>query len=115
MNDDYTRNATVISIHDADTITVRVDLGYRLGFETPLRFYRINAPELSTPAGKKSRDWLKQKLPIGAQIQIKTFKDPTDKYGRYLAEVIYEGVNLNDLLVKSGLAKYWDGTGEKPV
>ena len=44
----------------------------------------------------------------GRKIYIRYFpvKDKKGKYGRYIAEVIYEGDNINDWLVTEGLAEY---------
>lgn len=114
MEETYTRNAIVTDIHDGDTITVVVDLGFRASYTTPVRLNRINAAELSTDAGKKSRDYIKSILNIGDNVIIKTYKNPTDKYGRWLADVILpDGRNLNDTMVETRNAVYWDGTGPK--
>lgn len=108
----YTYRAFVIKVYDADTITVIIDLGFKMSFETSLRLSRINAPEMRGPEkveGKISRDRLRE-LVLGKKITVKTNKDKTGKYGRYIADIYVDGVDecLNDLLVTEGLAVYKD-------
>jgi endonuclease YncB( thermonuclease family) len=44
-------------------------------------------------------------LILGEAVFIKTHKDKTGKYGRLLVTIYIDGVDINDLLVKEGLAK----------
>lgn len=106
-------DAKVLSVHDGDTGTFQIDLGLRVSVTTPVRLNGINAPELSEPGGKPSRDhliWLTR----SGQVVLKTYKDPTDKYGRWLADVFVGGVNLCQQMIADGFAVAWDGTGPKP-
>jgi len=108
----YTYNAKVLSVYDGDTVTLEVDLGFSFKFSSSYRMLRINAPELrgeTKAEGTRRRDRLRE-LALGKRIVVKTAKDNQEKYGRYLAEieVLVDGamVNVNDLLVKEGLAVY---------
>jgi micrococcal nuclease len=108
----YTYKAKVIKVYDGDTITVEVDLGFSFKFTNSFRLLRINCPEVrgeSKEEGLKSRDRLRE-LIMEKEIIIKTQKDNTEKYGRYLAEVYLiiddKEININDLLVTEGLAVY---------
>ena len=110
----YHYKAIVTSVYDGDTCTVDIDLGLNTWIRNErLRLNRINAPELTgkdKPEGLKSRDFLKAKI-NGKEITIETIKDRKEKYGRYLAEVWLEEkkgkfININDLLVTEGFAKY---------
>ncbi|MCW1970104.1 MAG: thermonuclease family protein [Anaerolineae bacterium] len=112
----YFYQAIVREVYDGDTITVDLDLGMRNWVHGErLRLLRINAPEYkgeSHAAGEKSRDFLR-KLILDKPIVVETFKDDQEKYGRYLAEIWVEDpknkdryINVNDLMVKSGHAKY---------
>jgi micrococcal nuclease len=110
----YTYNAKVIKVYDGDTITAQVDLGFSFQFTNSFRLLRINCPEVrgeSRPEGLKSRDRLRE-LILDKQIVIRTVKDSTEKYGRFLAEVYLMVddvlININDLLVTEGLAIYKD-------
>jgi micrococcal nuclease len=108
----YTYKSKVTKVYDGDTITVEVDLGFSFKFTNSFRLLRINCPEVrgeSREEGLKSRDRLRE-LIMDKEVIIKTQKDNTEKYGRYLAEVLVtvDGVeiNVNDLLVTEGLAIY---------
>lgn len=107
MTEDYVRNAKLLKIHDGDTITVLVDMGFRMSVELPLRLNRIDAPELVTKEGKAARDYLKTVLT--ENIVVQTYKDPHEKYGRWLSEVWVGQANINDLMVSTGHAKPYYG------
>lgn len=62
------------------------------------------------------------KLKVGDKFFLRTVKeadhDKQEKYGRYLCDIYPEGFDsycLNDWMVECGVAKYYDGTGPKPV
>lgn len=111
----YEYEATVVSIHDGDTLRADVDLGFDTwrGNE-PFRLIGIQAPELGKPGGRESRDWLRDLLPLGTTVRIVTEKDRTEKYGRYLATIFKGELNVNDALVDAGHAVFWDGKGPRP-
>ena len=105
----YCYLAVVTAVYDGDTITVDIDLGLstqRVG--ESIRLAHINTPEVRGAEREKgliSRDWLREKI-MGKTIIIKTLKDKKGKYGRYLGEIYLDGENINDALVKAGLAVY---------
>lgn len=108
----YEYNATLDRVVDGDTLILTVDLGFYLKTTAPFRLARIDAPELSTEAGKQLKQLLQQYE--GQPVQITTSKNPKDKYGRYLAEVgIFFNdktpTNLNDYLVYNGYAVKYGG------
>ncbi len=78
--------ATVLSVHDGDTAHLRIDRGFGLFWEVRCRFAGINAPELATPAGIVSRNWVAERL-TGKDIWIGA--TTLDNYGRPLV-TIYE-------------------------
>lgn len=104
----YLYKAVVRSVYDGDTIRVDVDLGMDIWqHDISLRLYGINAPEVrgdERPQGLVSRDWLRDQLPVGTEIVVETIKDKKGKYGRYLAVLWLEGVDLNRKMVDEGLA-----------
>jgi micrococcal nuclease len=111
----YHYRAEVVSVYDADTITVRIDQGFNNSTKKVLRLARIDAWELrleEREQGIKARDWLKSIIPPGTEILVKTFKDKTGKYGRYIADIycyneeLDKFINLNDELVSKGHAVY---------
>ncbi len=105
----YVYNARITSVYDGDTVTADVDLGFSVwAHGEKLRLYGINTPEVrgeEREQGLVSRDWLRDKL-VGKDVLIRTLKDKKGKYGRYLAEIYLDGVNINDQLVAEGLAEY---------
>lgn len=133
----YFRKARVVRVIDGDSIELDIDWGdhiHTVGDRAQLRLYGINAPEsrqrtpgttdeqwvLEKIAGEKTKARLKA-LVEGQHVLIKTRKDPTEKYGRLLAEVWTivkeegEGVvdvsekSVNQILVDEGLAKPYFG------
>lgn len=98
-----------MKVYDGDTCTVDIDLGLKVWlFGEKIRLARIDAPELrgkTRDAGIKARDYL-QGLIEGKAIVIETIKDRQEKYGRYMADVWIDDVNVNDLMVESGNAIY---------
>ena len=99
-------NAHVKYVYDGDTITVDVELGFTVHKEEKLRLARINAPELKGPErtdGLISRDALRELL----NDQDITFKDEgKGKYGRTIAEIYIDTINVSDWLVANGYAEY---------
>ena len=76
-----------------------------------LRLYAIDAWEKrgeEREKGLEAAQYVCGKIPTGVRVLIKTFKDKTGKYGRYIAKVYYRENNgwtcLNDMLVKEGHA-----------
>lgn len=113
MKPEFTYKAFVISVHDGDTATVAVDCGFHITVTTPIRFQYYDSPELNTEAGKVARDALKERIE-GKEIVLKTYKDPKDKYGRWLAVVYYKRRSVNAWMVENGYGKLYDG-GKKSV
>lgn len=107
----YIYKAKITSVYDGDTVTADIDLGFHIwAHGEKLRLHRINTPEVrgvERPQGLVSRDWLRKKI-LGKDVLIRTIKDKKGKYGRYLAEIFLDGTNINDQLVKEGLAEYKD-------
>lgn len=101
-------NAIVTEVHDGDTIKVDIDLGFGIVFYIAVRVFGINAPELSTEAGKVSRDFARLLLPVGTPIRL--FSHSWDKYGgRIDGEIHYtntDGVQQDfaETMINSGHA-----------
>jgi endonuclease YncB( thermonuclease family) len=105
----YQYEAVVTRVIDGDTIVVQVDLGFKVWAEKTLRLARINSPELSTPAGVISREYLNKYLLVDNKAAINFLSKKLDVYGRSIAEVQVSNSSegfLSDLLVVSGNAVY---------
>jgi len=110
----YEYKAKVISVYDGDTIRIKIDLGFGFsnngtnGKGMSIRLYGINTPEIrgdEKVQGKISRDYLRSRI-LGKDIVIKTIKDKTGKYGRYLGKIYLNGECINDTLVEKGYGVY---------
>jgi micrococcal nuclease len=113
LNNMYEYRAKVIEVYDGDTITVELDLGFKIKKEEKIRLAGINTPEVKgeeRELGLISRDRLRE-LILGKDVVITTFKDKKGKYGRYLGDITYTDEDgnvyfVNDWLVEEGLAEY---------
>lgn len=102
----YVYAATTEEVIDGDTIDFKIDLGFSTTRKTRIRLKGIDTAEIygtkeGSPEHERGeeqarfvRDWLGEK----DRIILKTFKDKTGKYGRYLAEVYGDGKQLADAL-----------------
>lgn len=106
---DYVYDVDVISVYDGDTLNVDIDLGFSIWIkDKSLRLYGIDAPEVrgqTRERGLVVRDWLRQRIEQGQTILIESISDQPDKYGRYLAILYIDGVNINQLMIDEGLAR----------
>lgn len=112
MQVSYVYDAKVVSVYDADTIRMDIDLGMNTWIHNePIRVRGINAPEVrgeERPDGIKARDFVRDILPSGSKVLLETYRDKKGKYGRYVANVYfeYEGkqTSLAELLCRDGYA-----------
>ena len=108
MQPNYVYRAAFRSAYDADTIRLDVDAGFGIVLTNqPFRLMGINAPEMRGPereAGKRARDFLREYVK-GKALTVQTFKSSNKgKYGRWLAVLYADDVNVNQLLVREGHA-----------
>ena len=85
----FTYKAEVKRIIDGDTLIARVRLNFRMFITQKFRLRGIDCPEINTPEGKRAKRFVEERLNGLDFIVIKTHKDTTDKYERYLADVFY--------------------------
>lgn len=107
----YTYQGALLSIHDGDTITMRLDLGHRIWHDVTVRLAGLDAPELRTPEGDAAKIWVTTWFATyhGPYI-VHTIKDRSDKYGRLLATVVAEdGHSLTADLLADGIARVYNG------
>ena len=127
--------ATVVEIHDGDTIDVDLvltkagrqssdrDLGFnvhrnRQGVTLERQSVRLlgcNAPELATPAGKDALAFIETVLKVGDTVTL--VSHGWDKYGGRVdgAVTLADGRDLTAVMIAAGHAAPWDGTGPKPL
>lgn len=84
-----------------------VDLGFDIKRKDTFRLYGVNAPEMSTDAGKAAKAWLVERLETVPTLIVTTEKDRREKYGRYLAKLwdgYGQGFSINDEMMAEGHA-----------
>ncbi len=131
INPDYTYLVNkIVKITDGDTyhfdllLSKRaLDLGFNLystvefEFRAIVRLRYFNTPEIFRPStpeekalGLKAKEFAELELRGAEKLKVITYKDKTEKYGRYIAEVVYwkKGdetmYDLGEELVRNGLA-----------
>jgi micrococcal nuclease len=103
--------ARVVSVHDADTITVRLG-----GRSEKVRLVGVDAPELqderpeyrrvAEAAYEFARDALKGKT---VSLEVDSRQGDRDRYARLLRYVILgDGTNFNEELVRKGYARVYN-------
>jgi len=105
----YNYKAFIKAVYDGDTVTAVVDLGFLHYQEMKLRLMGIDTPELrgeEREQGLIVRDILREKI-LEKEVEIHTFKDKQGKYGRYLATIIIDGLDINQWLVDEGHARVY--------
>lgn len=101
--------ARALRVHDGDTVKLEIDCGLSTFRIIWIRLAHINTPELSDAGGAVARDRLAELLSAGP-LQVTTTKDKTEKYGRYLAEIVNsDGVDVAQQLIQEGLGRPYEG------
>jgi len=93
--------AEVVKVIDGDTIRVIWD---QRNFSFLIRFLDIDAAEIDTIDGVKSRNWLESMI-LGETVDIMV--DPNqrvDKWGRLLGRVLLEGVDMAEMSLGNGFS-----------
>lgn len=110
------KGGRVIKVYDADTITIACKLPYE---ESPLyrlsvRLNGIDTPELKgknisieeKEASETAREFV-YKLVFNKYVRLENVE--SEKYGRILADVYINDINLNELLLNERYAVKYDG------
>lgn len=107
----YEYRAQITRVIDGDTVEAEIDLGFHVTFTVTLRLAGINAPETKgteRPRGLAATRYLDSLITdlTGStrELTVRTQKDVTEKYGRYLAVLMVGDVNLNDRMLADGHA-----------
>ena len=111
----YIYRATVVDVHDGDTFTASIDLGFNIGITYRVRLAGCNAIELAQPGGPEARAHLLGLLPVGSVCQVSSVA--FDKYGGRIDATVGRGIGLtvNGQMIFDGFAAAWDGTGSRPT
>lgn len=95
---DTSANAEVTRVSDGDTITVRF---LDSGDQEKVRLATIDAPENGQPFSAQSKKSLSD-LVMGKRVRVEEID--RDRYGRIVAEVFAEGLNVNLEQIRRGYA-----------
>lgn len=98
----YNFRATCTNVVDGDTADLVIDVGFHLTTKQRVRFLGINTPERNQAGYQEAKDFVIESI-LGKDIIVQTYK--TDAFGRYLATLYVDNVNLNVELLEKGLAK----------
>lgn len=104
----YDYKATLERVIDGDTVVLNLDLGFYVTHQVHCRLAHINAPERGTPGADAATTWATQLLTNATSITATTYK-VADKYGRWLAVIFVDGVNMNERAVELGYAVPYEG------
>jgi endonuclease YncB( thermonuclease family) len=116
----FTYVAFVQKVVDGDTLLVALDFKSTFSISQKLRLRGIDCPEINTPEGQKAKRFVEARLKEVDFIIVKTYKDRTDRFDRYLADIFYlpgaadentvarEGTYLNQQLLDERLAVLYE-------
>jgi endonuclease YncB( thermonuclease family) len=97
----------VVGVSDGDTLTALDESNTK----HKVRLHGIDAPEIGQPFGTKSREALgRLTMKKTATLHLKG----RDRYGRDLARVEVDGLDVNVALVKDGLAWHYASYDKSP-
>ncbi|WP_372714351.1 thermonuclease family protein [Ilyobacter sp.] len=94
-----TINGKVTYVSDGDTVHLESS-----GQKYKIRFYGIDTPEKSQEFGLEAKEFTHERI-FGKTVDVDV-KD-TDRYGRKVGTVYYDGKDLNLELVKNGYAHWY--------
>ncbi len=95
----------VVSVIDGDS--------FKIGRDQTIRLSSLDAPEVEYCGGPEAKKYLSKKI-SGKDVLLKELK--TDRYGRVMAMVYLDGENINEYMVKNGLALHiWDTSNQNEV
>ena len=118
----YEYGCKVTRVVDGDTIDVDLDLGFDIIYKCRVRLYGIDTPESRTRnkdekvRGKLAAKFLQDAISNGENVILQTqLKDSKGKFGRVLASVLVDGININQQMVTNHLAVRYEGQSKKDI
>ena len=118
----YEYGCKVTRVVDGDTIDVDLDLGFDIIYKCRVRLYGIDTPESRTRnkdekvRGKLAAKFLQNAISHGKNVILQTqLKDSKGKFGRVLASVIVDGIDINQSMVTNHMAVRYEGQSKKNI
>lgn len=97
----------VVKVADGDTFTLKTYKNEQI----KIRLYGIDAPEKGQDFGSKSRQFLKD---LCHTKEVTVHDMGTDQYGRTLGIAFIGDLNINEEMVRNGLAWHYDYFADDP-
>ncbi len=102
----YCYSGTVVDVIDGDTVKMCLQLAPGIAIVERFRLRGVAAMEMDTPEGNRAKQALKTMLSASAEFTVLTCH--TDRYGRYIADLITPGGDyINQQLIEQGIARYF--------
>lgn len=119
----YRYNVTVTRIVDGDTVDVDIDLGFGMVYKKQrVRMMGIDTPESRTRdkdekvRGKMASAYLKEAVDNGDTVVLRTkLSDSRGKFGRVLASVVVDNVDINEAMIENHLAVAYFGQSKDDI
>jgi micrococcal nuclease len=103
----YLYKGKILNWYDGDTLTIDVDLGFKIHSMVRVRLVRINSWEINAESSyrrrfaRHARMFAVKNFPVGSTVYVSSKRK--DRYGRWLAEVeTKDGINISTFLLESG-------------
>jgi|TARA_R110002020_G_scaffold431601_2_gene641648 micrococcal nuclease len=118
----YEYGCKVSRVVDGDTIDAELDLGFNIIHRCRVRLYGIDTPESRTrnkdekARGKLATKFLQDAISNGKHVILQTqLKDSKGKFGRVLASVIVDGININQQMITNHMAVRYEGQSKEDI
>jgi len=113
--DNRVRSAVVERVYDGDTLFLTIDVLLFKIADQSCRLAGLNTREIGMEGAVEARDFLRSLVPTGMKVTAMIVR--LDKYAGRFDGRIYrpDGSCVNDLMVASGYAVPWNGTGAAPI
>ena len=113
----YEYDAVIKRWVDGDTCQVDISLGFHLTISERVRVYGLNCREIHASdkpekaLGISDLEMAISIAPLGGKIKLRSHKDGTEKFGRFLAEIeLPDGRDFAKFMIDSGHgAPYFGG------
>lgn len=106
----YIYRARALAVHDGDTFTADVDLGFGAHVWIKVRVHGMNAPELSNPdgSGTKAKSALEGHI-TGRDLVLQSYKD-AQSFARWVCDVWTPEGSVGQWMIDNSYAVAFMGT-----
>lgn len=72
------------------------------------RLYHVSTAPLEWKAGASAAAWLSTHIPVGSNVLFVVKGE--DPYSRKLVIIYKDAININELMIREGVGRFWDAT-----